>query len=90
MRAQGYNRSYLLRYLEEAIAETVAQLRVNGFSKTNLIRGIRFPVDNGYMVTVGAIKGEVRQIFLGPITAGGMTYQVWASRRVTAANRGRH
>jgi hypothetical protein len=90
LRAQGYNRSYLLRYLEEAIAETTAQIRVKGLARTHVIEGIRFPIGDGYMVTVGAIKGEVRQIFLGPITVGGMTYQVWAARRVPATNRGRH
>lgn len=81
MQNQGYNRSYLLRYLEEAMAETYAQLRVKGFSKANLIRGVRFPIGRTYMVTVGDIGGEIRQIFLGPITVGGMTYQVWAARR---------
>lgn len=81
LRAQGYNRSYLLRYLEEAIAETTAQIRVKGLAKANLIEGIRFPLGDDYMVTVGDIKGESRQIFLGPIMIGGMTYQVWAARR---------
>lgn len=36
-RAQGYNRSYVLRYLEEALCETVAQLRVKGLSKTSIL-----------------------------------------------------
>jgi hypothetical protein len=85
LRAQGYNRSYLLRYIEEALAETIAQVRVKGLTKGNLIEGVRFPIGEDYMVTVGDIKGEVRQIFLGPITVGGMTYQVWAARRFMAA-----
>lgn len=81
MRVQGYNRSYILRYLEEAIAETNAQLRVRGISKANLIEGLKFPIGDDYDVTVGKMKTEMKQIFLGPITVGGMTYQVWASRR---------
>jgi hypothetical protein len=79
---QGYNRSYVLRYIEEAMAETIAQIRVKGLTKANVIEGIRFPIGSGYDVTVGTIKGELRQVFLGPITVGGMTYQVWCSRRV--------
>lgn len=81
MRAQGYNRSYVLRYLEEAMAETNAQVRVKGLTRANLIEGIRFPIGDDYDITVGAMKSELKQIFLGPIIVGGMTYQVWASRR---------
>jgi len=46
-RAASYVRSSLWRYLEEALAETVAQVGVNGFSK--FFRGIRFPIENGYL-----------------------------------------
>lgn len=46
-RAASYMRSSLWRYLEEALAETIAQVGVNGFSKFYV--GIRFPVQNGYM-----------------------------------------
>lgn len=46
-RAASYIRSSLWRYLEEALAETVAQVGVNGFSK--FFRGIRFPIENGYL-----------------------------------------
>jgi len=46
-----------------------------------LIEGIRFPVGIDYMISVGKCKCEARQIFLGPITVGGMTYQLWAARR---------
>jgi hypothetical protein len=89
MRAQGYNRSYVLRYLEEALAETTAQLRVKGITKANLIEGIKFPIGDDYDITIGAMKGELKQIFLGPITVGGMTYQVWAARRPVGRKRGR-
>ena len=43
----GYTRSALLTYLEEALAETIAQLRVNGLQ--GLTTGIRFPIANGYI-----------------------------------------
>ena len=43
----AYSRSFLMKYMEEALAECYAQLRVNGI--TALPVGIRFPVANGYM-----------------------------------------
>ncbi|HLK40618.1 MAG TPA: hypothetical protein VKU41_27890 [Polyangiaceae bacterium] len=45
LRASRYYRSALFKYLEEALAETIAQLRVNGLS--GLIEGLRYPVKNG-------------------------------------------
>jgi hypothetical protein len=64
----GYLRSALLQYLEEALAETVAQLRVNGMS--GALTGVKFPVANGYstiyeyvnldsMMTEGAAIGSI-------------------------------
>ena len=67
----GYLRSALLQYLEEAMAETVAQLRVNGFS--GVIEGIRFPVDNGY-ITISDMMSEGAAI--GTITAGTQHFTV--------------
>lgn len=46
-RAASYMRSSLWRYLEEALAETIAQVGVQGFAK--FFEGIRFPVEQGYM-----------------------------------------
>src|SRR5262249_12231667 len=63
----GYLRSSLLQYLEEAIAETVAQLRVNGLS--GALEGLKFPVENGYVtisdlacegVAIGTIAAETQ------------------------------
>lgn len=45
-RAGSYFRSSLWRFLEEALAETIAQIGVIGLK--NLYVGIRFPVKNGY------------------------------------------
>ena len=46
-RASSYMRSSLWRYIEEALAETIAQVGVNGFRQ--FFTGIRFPIQNGYM-----------------------------------------
>jgi len=43
----AYARSAILRYLEESLAESFAQIRVNGLA--HLITGIRFPISNGYL-----------------------------------------
>jgi len=43
----AYARSAILRYLEEALAESFAQIRVNGLG--HLLTGIRFPISNGYL-----------------------------------------
>jgi hypothetical protein len=46
-RAGSYVRSSLWRYIEEAMAETVAQVGVRGVAE--VIEGVRFPVSNGYV-----------------------------------------
>lgn len=46
-RAGSYVRSSLRRYIEEALAETAAQLGVHGFRQ--FFTGILFPVRNGYV-----------------------------------------
>ncbi len=79
-RVQGYNRSYILRYLEEALAETVAQLRVKGFTAANVLEGVRFPVAYGY-VSIVKIQAEVKGLFLGPINVGGQVFRVWYSQQ---------
>jgi hypothetical protein len=45
--ASAYTRSAILKYLEEGLAETVAQVSTHGIS--SLITGIRFPIANGYL-----------------------------------------
>jgi hypothetical protein len=73
-----YGRSQLLRYLEEALAETYAQLRVNGTA--GLIRGLTFPLKGGYNLTAAGIGVEVRGVLLGVVAVDGVTYvvYVWA------------
>lgn len=72
----GYRRSAFLRYLEEALAETYAQLRVHGIR--NLPNGIRFPIENGYVT----LRAVVTEASIGTVTYGGITYgvYVWASQ----------
>jgi hypothetical protein len=43
----SYVRSSLWRYIEEALAETIGQVGVNGFAQ--FFQGVKFPVQNGYM-----------------------------------------
>jgi hypothetical protein len=59
LRISAYSRSLLMKYLEESLAESFAQLRVNGLS--GLMTGIRFPVRNGYM-TLQALACEGAEI----------------------------
>jgi hypothetical protein len=63
VRISGYVRSALLRYLEEAMAEGVAQVRANGLQ--GVITGIRWPIVGGYLsidelaVMRGTIVGTI-------------------------------
>lgn len=63
-----YQKSSFMRYLEEAMAETYAQLRVNGIR--GLPDGIRFPVTNGYV----ELRHVVTEGAVGAVTVGGVTY----------------
>lgn len=71
LRMSSYLRSALLQYLEEAIAETVAQLRVHGLA--GVLQGVKFPVANGYM-SINALMSEGAQI--GTILAGTELFSV--------------
>jgi hypothetical protein len=46
-RVGSYVRSSLYRFIEEMLAETIAQVGVNGFSQVFV--GLKFPVKNGYV-----------------------------------------
>lgn len=61
----GYSKSVFLQAIEESLAETYAQLRVNGFK--GILRGIWFPIGNKY-VSVSQLATEglaIGTIFLG-------------------------
>jgi hypothetical protein len=74
LKMSAYARSVLLRYLEEALAEGYAQLRVNGLAAG--LRAYRFPLRFGY-VTVSQLAAEGKAI--GTIILGGTTFHVSVS-----------
>lgn len=74
----AYSKSYILRTIEEALAETYALLRVEGINKNSFIQGLHFPLNHGYATVAQNVK-EARGILLGPINVGGMIYQVFYS-----------
>lgn len=67
----AYLRSALLKYLEEAMAESYAQLRVYGLQQ--ILVGIRFPLAGGY-VTVSQLATE--GVAIGNIVIGGAQFTV--------------
>ncbi|KOC87362.1 hypothetical protein [Winslowiella iniecta] len=73
----AYQKSYILRYLEEFLAETIGLLRVRGLSKKYIIQGLKFPLKNEYQITFVALRHEAAGIFLGPIMVGGLIYNVY-------------
>ncbi len=88
-RAGSYFRSSLWRYIEEAMAETVGQVGVNGIR--SFFVGIRFPVKNGYvyltrgggfdaLMTGGGIVPEGAALIASG-TLAGMTMNLWLSVR---------
>jgi hypothetical protein len=75
-RTSSYERSALSRYIEEALAETIAQIGVNGVRSA--LVGIRFPVANGYVTVLGP-GGAMTELggLIGTASAGGMTFQIY-------------
>jgi hypothetical protein len=69
----AYDKSALCRYLEEALAESYAQVTVNGLRA--LPDGLTFPVRNGY-VTLHAVATEAA---IGTISYAGVLYAVSVS-----------
>ncbi|MEP7337340.1 MAG: hypothetical protein ABI977_06310 [Acidobacteriota bacterium] len=69
----AYVRSAIMQYLEEALAETIAQLRINGLS--GLLTGVRFPLRGGYaLVTRANLMSEGAAI--GTIVVGTWQFSV--------------
>jgi hypothetical protein len=67
----AYEKSELFRYIEEALAETYAQVKVNGLRA--LPEGLKFPVRNGYVT----VSGTVREAADGVIVYGGVLYGIY-------------
>lgn len=87
--AGSYVRSSLWRYIEEALAETVAQVGVNGIR--SFFVGIRFPVKNGYVyltrgggfnpqMTGGGLVPEGAALIAAGSIAG-LSMKLWFSPR---------
>ena len=79
VRANAYSNSVLVRYLEEALAETFAQVCVNG--ARGIVQGLTFPVREGYVHVSGPISmtAEARGMLLGPVNVGGMLHNAYHS-----------
>ncbi|WBF45984.1 hypothetical protein [Serratia rubidaea] len=77
MRQSGYTKSYILRYLEEALAETIGLLRARGMRPEYIIQGFKFPLGNTYEITFSLLRHEASGILMGPVTVGGIVYSVW-------------
>lgn len=76
-RLSALNKSYILRYLEEALAETIGLMRAKGMSSRFIIDGFKFPLSQNYEITFTALRHEAAGILLGPVTVGGMMYNVY-------------
>ena len=74
LRLTGYQKSSFLRYLEEALAEGYAQVRVNGIK--GLPEAIRFPVANGYVTVRAVVKEAAIGAGVVTVTIGGIVYVV--------------
>jgi hypothetical protein len=74
----GYQRSALLKYLEEALAEGYAQMRVNGLAAG--LRAYKFPLAGDYpYVTISQLTGE--GALIGTLMFGGSTFYVTISNQ---------
>jgi hypothetical protein len=74
----AYERSSLLKYLEEGMAEGYAQLRVNGLAAA--FKQYRFPIGDGVTgyVTASELVGE--GVAIGAISFGGAMFFVYIVR----------
>ena len=79
----AYNRSAILRYIEEALAEGVAQGIKLG-PREGFIRGLKFPIDQGYDPPYLSIDqmGEAWGQFIGIIVVDGQAMTVSLQRGV--------
>ena len=73
MRMGAYKRSYILRYIEEACAETRGLAKVGGVQPGELT-ALQFPLNGNYGITVVKLRSEAKGILLGPVAVVGATY----------------
>lgn len=91
-RTSSYTRSAPRKYLEEALAETVAQVTVNGFRE--VFKGVSFPIREKYVTILRSeriltpqgveillpIAPEAAGLFAGSILVGGIKFDVYTSQ----------
>jgi len=73
---RGYHNSMLLKYIEEALAQTVALVKTDGLAVESVWNGLSFPMKNGY-VTLGLMATEAQGILLGPVRCAGRIVNVY-------------
>lgn len=73
LRMTMYEKSSLCCYLEEALAESYAQAKVNGISA--IPSGLTFPIRNGYVELLPTLK----EAAIGTVVYGGVVYGVYLS-----------
>lgn len=89
-RTKSYTQSSLSRYLEEALAEVIAQLRVHGVRE--FLTGIRFPVKEGYVFllrrgdSMGVYGGsgivtEISGLLVGGVEIAGLRFDIYLNER---------
>lgn len=82
-RAASYQKSSLSKYLEEAVAEAVGQMGVNGFKAA--FSGISFPVKNGYVTLFRRTRDlmpvlpEAIGLIAGSFLVAGMQFDIAVS-----------
>jgi hypothetical protein len=90
-RTSSYTRSALSKYLEEALAETIAQVGVNGFRE--VFKGISFPVREKYVTILRServvtpqgieiilpIAPEALGLLAGSILVGGIRFDIYTT-----------
>ncbi|MCX6630854.1 MAG: hypothetical protein NTW28_24840 [Candidatus Solibacter sp.] len=73
----AYDNVALLRYLEEAIAETYAQCRTKGVNAESLLTGLKFPFDEKYLTVTRAAVEIAGGTLIGCFTWRGIRHAVY-------------
>ena len=73
----AYKRSYILRYIEEAAAESYGAFKAGTNGRNALLEGMQFPLNGHYGVTIVQMGHEARGVLLGPVTVGGLIYHAY-------------
>ena len=90
-RTASYTRSTLSKYLEEALAETIAQVGVNGFGQ--VFKGISFPIREKYVTLLRPerivtaygtevllpVLPEAAGLFAGSLLLSGMRFDIFTT-----------